>query len=100
MMDGRSEQDREPVRARAVALRYDASREQAPRILAAGSGHIAQRILEIAREQGVPIHEDADLVHALSALDLGAQIPEPLYRAVAEVLAFVYKVNRMNTKTG
>ena len=100
MMDGRSEQDREPVRARAVALRYDASREQAPRILAAGSGHIAQRILEIAREQGVPIHEDADLVQALSALDLGAQIPEPLYRAVAEVLAFVYKVNRMNTKTG
>ena len=86
--------------ARAVALRYDASREQAPRILAAGSGHIAQRILEIAREQGVPIHEDADLVQALSALDLGAQIPEPLYRAVAEVLAFVYKVNRMNTKTG
>ena len=100
MMDGRSEQDREPVRARAVALRYDASREQAPRILAAGSGHIAQRILEIAREQGVPIHEDADLVQALSALDLGAQIPETLYRAVAEVLAFVYKVNRMNTKTG
>ena len=86
--------DSESVRQRAVALRYDAAKEQAPRVVASGSGLIAARILEIAREQGVAVHEDADLVQTLAALDLGMEIPEPLYRAVAEVLAFVYRINR------
>ncbi len=87
-------EESEPVRKRAVALRYDAAKEQAPRVVASGSGLIAQRIIEIAREQGIAIHEDADLTQTLAALDLGTEIPEPLYRAVAEVLAFVYRVNR------
>jgi flagellar biosynthesis protein len=89
----------ESARKRAVALRYDAAREQAPRIVATGSGLIAERILEIAREQGIAIHEDADLTQALAALDLGMEIPEPLYRAMAEVLAFVYRINRTAGKT-
>jgi flagellar biosynthesis protein len=96
-MDDPSETD--SARKRAVALRYDTAKEQAPRVVAAGSGHIAQRILEIAREQGVTIHEDADLVQTLSALDLGMEIPEPLYVAVAEVLAFVYRINRNAAKS-
>jgi flagellar biosynthesis protein len=86
--------DSESARKCAVALRYDAEREQAPRIVATGSGLIAGRIIEIAREQGIAIHEDADLTQALAMLDLGMEIPEPLYRAVAEVLAFVYRINR------
>ena len=87
---------REPEfhRRRAVALRYDTSSDQAPRVVATGSGHLAERILEIARASGVAVHEDADLVQTLSALDLGMEIPEALYRAVAEVLAFVYRINR------
>ena len=91
--------DAGPARKRAVALRYDAAKEQAPRIVATGSGLIAQRIIEIAREQGVVIHEDADLTQALAALDLGMEIPEQLYRAVAEVLAFVYRINRTSTNS-
>ncbi len=81
-------------RRHAVALRYDAAKEQAPRVVASGAGHVAERILEIARANGVAVHEDPDLVRTLAALDLGTEIPEPLYRAVAEVLAFIYRLNR------
>lgn len=84
----------DPSRRRAVALRYDATKEQAPRVVASGVGHVAERILEIARANGVAVHEDPDLVRILAALDLGTEIPESLYRAVAEVLAFIYRLNR------
>jgi len=82
------------ARRKAVALRYDAAKEQAPRVVAMGTGHIAERILELARANGVAVHEDADLLQTLAALDVGMEIPEPLYRAVSEVLAFVYRVNK------
>lgn len=94
MRDMTDRRDKEPHRRRAVALRYDATKEHAPRVVAAGSGLIADRILEIARASGVAVHEDADLVQTLAALDRGMEVPEPLYRAVAEVLAFVYRLNR------
>ncbi len=81
-------------RKRAVALRYDAQRDAAPRIAAKGSGLLAERILELAREHGVHIHEDPDLVTILSKLDIDTAIPEDLYKAVAEILAFVYRLNR------
>jgi flagellar biosynthesis protein len=87
-------------RRRAVALRYNASKEQAPRVVASGAGHIAGRILEVAREHGIAVHEDADLVQTLSALDLGMEIPEDVYRAVAEVLAFVYRLNKAQGASG
>lgn len=77
----------------AVALGYDIDKKAAPKVLAKGAGHVAERILELARENGVPIREDADLVQALSKLDLGASIPKELYPAVAEVLAYVYRMN-------
>jgi len=84
----------ERQRERAVAIRYDANSDGAPRLTAKGSGHLAERIREIAEQHGVAVHEDPDLVQALAQLDLGQEIPEDLYRAVAEVLAFVYQVNR------
>lgn len=87
-----ADQDR-PVR-KAVALRYDAESEQAPKIAAKGAGYLADRILEIAEENGVFIHEDPDLVAVLAKLDVNTEIPENLYRAVAEILAFVYRLNR------
>ncbi len=87
-------------RRKVVALRYDATQDSAPKVVAKGSGHLAERILEIAREHGVVVHEDPDLMKALAALDVDMPIPETLYRAVAEVLAFVYQMNRkLGTKT-
>ncbi|MFN2349536.1 MAG: EscU/YscU/HrcU family type III secretion system export apparatus switch protein [Thioalkalivibrio sp.] len=73
---------------KAVALHYTG--RDAPRITATGGGDVAERILEIAREHGVPVHEDPLLTAALAQVPLGDEIPENLYVAVAEVLAFVY----------
>lgn len=84
----------EQHRKKAVALRYNPEEDPAPRLVAKGQGHIAEKIIEIAREHGVPIHEDPDLVELLAALDLGQLIPEELYAALAEILAFIYRLNR------
>ena len=81
-------------RQKAVALRYEAGQDRAPKVTAKGQGVLAERIIEIAKEHGIHIHEDPDLVTVLSKLDAPAQIPEELYRAVAEVLAFVYRLNQ------
>lgn len=72
----------------AVALHYDG--ERAPRVTAKGSGPLAERILAVAREHGIPLREDEALVEVLAQVALGDEIPETLYRAVAEVIAFVY----------
>lgn len=84
--------EKPPPNRRAVALRYDADQDAAPRVVAKGNRLIAERIIEIARENDVPIHQDPDLVAVLAKLDVEREIPESLYRAVAEVLAFVYRV--------
>jgi len=80
--------DRKKTPQRALALHYGG--ERAPRITASGSGLTAERILEIAREHGIPVHEDPLLTAALAQVPVGDEIPENLYIAVAEVLAFVY----------
>lgn len=81
----------------AVALRYNEDREAAPRVLAKGRGKVAEKILDIAREQNIPVRDDPDLVEMLAKLDVGSLIPTELYPAVAEVLAFVYKQNQRRT---
>ena len=83
----------ETRRRKAIALRYDSERDSAPRVTAKGAGLIAERILEIARENQVHVHEDPGLLALLAQIEVNAQIPEELYRAVAEVLAFVYRLN-------
>lgn len=83
----------ESRRPAAVALRYDAEREAAPRVLAKGRGEVAERILALAAEHGIPLHEDADLLRLLLVLDLDVEVPPHLYRALAEVLAHLYRVN-------
>lgn len=78
----------------AVALRYDpAHGDAAPRVLATGKGASAEQILRLAQEHDIPLRRDPALAAALSTLDLGTSIPPELFRAVAEVLAFVYKLN-------
>ena len=78
---------------RAVALRYEHEKDEAPRIVAKGRGEIAEKIIAIARDHGVTIYEDDQLVELLSNLDLNQIIPPELYYAVAEVLAFVYRLD-------
>jgi len=82
-----------PARRAAAALDYDSDEASAPRVIARGFGDIADRIIARAREHGVPIHQDRDLVAVLATLDLEQEIPPELYRAVAEILAFVYRAN-------
>ena len=77
---------------RAVALGYDAGKDEAPRVLAAGEGRVAERIMAIAQEHGILIREDPVLAAALSTIDLDTTIPPELYTVVAEVLAYVYRV--------
>jgi len=81
-------------RKKAAALTYERDRDAAPRVVAKGSGVTAENILRIAREHDIPIKEDARLVEVLSQLDLYQEIPPELYRAVAEILAFVYRMTK------
>ncbi len=77
----------------AAAIRYDSAKDDAPRLTAKGKGHMAEKIIELARRHNIPIRTDYALVDILSKLDLDQQIPPELYRAVAEILAFVYSTN-------
>jgi flagellar biosynthesis protein len=87
-------------RPRAVALQYDPTqRTAAPRVLARGQGELAQRILDIAREKGIPLYRDPELVEVLGQLDVGSQIQPELFQAVAEVLIFIYKMNQKKRAT-
>lgn len=88
------EKDGEHRRRRAVALRYKAGDDPAPRVVAKGAGHLADRILQLAREHGIHVHKDPDLVEVLAKVPVDTQIPDSMYRAVAEVLAFVYRLNK------
>jgi flagellar biosynthesis protein len=78
---------------RAVALVYDKTNAAAPQVVARGKGKIAEKIIETARESGVYIKEDPDLLELLAKVPTGEVIPVELYQAVAEILAFVYRVN-------
>lgn len=81
-------------RKKAVALQYKPTEDHAPKISAKGQGRVAEKIIELARRHGIPIKDDPDLVEILSKLDLHEEIPPTVYIAVAELLAFVYSLNR------
>ena len=76
-----------------AAIKYDSAGDSAPKVTASGRGIIAEKIIAIAHDNGIPIKNDPDLVQILSKLKVGAEIPVELYRAVAEILAFVYSLN-------
>ena len=75
---------------RAIALAYDGT--AAPQVTARGSEQLAEEIIALAEQHGIPLKEEKELVALLAELDLGEAIPEQLYQAVAEVLAFAYIV--------
>ena len=80
-------------REKAVALRYDHLTDKAPVVTAKGQGEIAQQIIELAKEYGIPVEEDQFLANYLMALDLYEEIPPVLYPVIAEILAFIYRMN-------
>jgi len=79
---------------KAAAIAYLPDRDVAPRVTASGRGKVAERILEVARAAGLPVREDEALAEVLSRLDPGEDIPADTYRAVAEILAFLYRLDR------
>jgi flagellar biosynthesis protein len=82
-----------PQQRRAVALRYEADRDEAPVVVAKGRGRTAEQILKLATEAGVPIQHDPNLVQVLSMLKLDTEIPQQTYAAVAAILQVIYKLN-------
>lgn len=78
-------------RSKAVALGYDPKRDDAPRVVASGQGHIADQIVRIALDHGVTVRQDSDLVEILSKLDIDALIPVEAFAAVAEILSYIYR---------
>jgi len=79
---------------RATALQYDPEKGGAPRVVASGQRKVAEQILSEARKHNIPIQEDPALTAALASVNLGEEIPPELYRVVAEVLAYVYRVTK------
>ncbi len=97
-MRRRKEGHQSAARPLAVALRYDG--RGAPRVTAKGHAEVAEKVLEIARAHGVPLHEDPELVGLLARLDLGEEIPRELYLAVAQVIAFAYTLKARAAAAG
>ena len=82
---------RRPV---AVALKYEVGQEGAPVVAAQGRGAVAEKILEAAREANVPVVEQSEMAESLAKIEVDREIPPSLYRAVAEVLAYVYRLDK------
>lgn len=77
----------------AVALRYDPEKGELPRVTARGRGRVAERIIDLARQAGVPVRADPDLAQLLVRLETGSAIPVEAFAAVAEILALLYREN-------
>jgi flagellar biosynthesis protein len=89
----------DPRRRRATALRYEPG-QRAPEVVATGGGLIADRILAAAREAGIPVRHDPALTEALAKLDLGDEVPQALWTAVAETLAWAYRLDAARASQG
>ncbi len=85
---------------KAVALKYERGKDAAPKVAAKGRGAVAERILALAREHGIPVEKDTALMEALYRLDINEEIPEELYQVVAELLAFIYRMNALKKRRG
>jgi flagellar biosynthetic protein FlhB/flagellar biosynthesis protein len=78
----------------AIAIKYDKEKDQAPRVVAKGLQFKAEKIREIAKQYGIPVMKNVNLANALYRVEVGEEIPEALYDAVAEVLNFVYALQQ------
>ncbi|RJS62171.1 EscU/YscU/HrcU family type III secretion system export apparatus switch protein [Bacillus sp. PK3_68] len=87
--------NKETKRKQAAALSYRPEKNQSPLLIAKGKGKVAENILERAKEHNIPIQEDPSLVELLGKLEINETIPEELYQAVAEVFAFIYRLDQL-----
>jgi len=78
----------------AVALQYDKEKNSAPKVTAKGKGKTAQKIIELAELNDIPIKKDEDLIELLSKVELDKEVPAEMYKAVAEVFSFIYKITK------
>lgn len=83
---------KEPIK-KAAALKYDLENDAAPKLIAKGQGETAKNIIKIAQENDLPIKKDEDLVELLSKIDIEQEIPNNMYKAVAEVFSFIYNMS-------
>ena len=95
-IDQLSNKDKENLQA--IAIKYDKDSKKAPTIVASGKGKIAKQILELAEENDIPMLEDAKLSKLLSSLKIKSEIPSNLFKIVAEVLAFIFYLEKMASK--
>lgn len=79
---------------KAVALKYDLDSDRAPRVVAKGTGYTAENILAAAQSAAVPVYQNKTLVNMLMALDIDREIPPELYKSVAEVMAYIYRIDK------
>jgi flagellar biosynthesis protein len=91
--------DRSPTSI-AVALRYQRGDAAAPRVVASGRGHLAERILELAFAHGIKVREDPDLAEILAAVEVGNEIPVAAFAAVAEILFYILRANQQTGTEG
>ena len=82
----------------AISLKYSGCSNHAPKVTAKGQGWVAEKIIAMAEQQNIPIRKDKDLVALLEKIDVGREIPESLYKLVAELLAWVYQLNNEYSK--
>jgi len=93
-MEEKNRYGRSDGRDRAVALKYRPESDNAPKVVAKGQGKVAEAIIAIAESHDIHVHQDPDMVQVLSQLDLNEEIPADLYAVVAELLAFIYDLQR------
>jgi flagellar biosynthesis protein len=87
------------IKNSAVSLKYSGGAKSAPTVTAKGQGWVAEKIIAMAQERNIPIRKDKDLVELLGKIDVGKEIPESLYKVVAELLAWVYQLNNEYPKS-
>lgn len=79
---------------KAAALQYSQGQQAAPKLTAKGAGAVAEKIIELAKEHGIPLHADADLVEVLEKVELDTEIPLEVYAVVAEIFSYLYRTNQ------
>ncbi|WP_457749803.1 EscU/YscU/HrcU family type III secretion system export apparatus switch protein [Sulfurimonas sp.] len=85
------------MKKKAVALKYNKEKNQAPLVSAKGEGKTAQKIIQLAKENGVPLKKDEDLVELLSKVELDKEVPPQMYKAIAEIFSFIYSITKEKT---
>ena len=98
-MDEREQNSESVADKKAVALKYDLEQDNAPKVIAKGRGHVAEHILATAQKNSVPVYQNKTLVNMLMALEIDREIPPELYKAIAEVMAYVYKMDKAKGHT-